>query len=332
MPKKLKKVTVLVGFLGAGKTTLLNHILSENHGYRIACIVNDFSELNIDAKLVKQEKDKIIEMSNGCICCTLREDLLNSLTELSEKDNIDYIVIESTGIGEPLPIAQTFYMGNLRDLVKLDTIVTVVDANAFWENYQRTDIIEDINGNKVESALAPLLIDQIEFTNVIILNKTDIASEQKINRVEQYCRELNKTAKIIKTSKGKIDFAEILDTGLYDYERGTNAPKWEAEWKQASKETEEYGFSSFIFKSEKVFSKEKFNELLNIWPDNVLRAKGFITFENHTGAFISFAGTEMIIEEASIRKDSKKNYSEIVFIGINIDKNHISNLMLNTLL
>ena len=332
MSKKIKKVTVLVGFLGAGKTTLLNHILSENHGYKIGCVVNDFSELNIDSKLVKQEKDKIIEMSNGCICCTLREDLLNSLTELSQREDIDYIVIESTGIGEPLPIAQTFYMGDLPNLVKLDTIVTVVDTASFWSNYQRKDIIEDVNGNKIESELAPLLVDQIEFTNVIILNKTDLASKDDIDKVEQYCKELNKSSRIIRTSKGKIDFAQILDTGLYDYELGMRAPKWESEWYQASKETEEYGFNNIVFKSNKVFSKDKFKKILNNWPDNVLRAKGFLTFENHTGAFVSFAGTEMMIEEANIRKDAKRFHSEIVFIGINVNKEEINNLMGSCLL
>jgi G3E family GTPase len=222
-------------------------------------------------------------------------------------------------------------MGDLPNLVKLDTIVTVVDAASFWQNYQRKDIIEDVNGNQVESELAPLLIDQIEFTNVIILNKTDLASERDIDKVEQYCKELNKSAKIIRTSKGKIDFSEILDTGLFDYEVGMTAPKWEAEWNQASKETEEYGFNSVIFKSSKIFSKDKFKQILNNWPDNVLRAKGFITFENYTGAFISFAGTEMVIEEANIRKDAKKFHSEIVFIGINVNKDEINNLMLNCL-
>lgn len=322
-----KKVTVLVGFLGAGKTTLLNHILTENHGYRIGCIVNDFSELNIDADLVKQEKDKVVEMSNGCICCTLREDLLDSLTELSKRDDIDYIVIESTGIGEPLPIAQTFYMGDLQNLVTLDTIVTVVDAASFWENHQRVDTIEDAQGNPIESELAPLLIDQIEFTNVIVLNKTDLASKEDVNKVKEFCRQLNSSAKFLRASKGKIDFAEILDTGLYDYEHGMTAPKWEEEWEQASSETEEYGFNNIVYKSKKVFSQEKFSQMLNNWPNNVLRAKGFITFENHVGAFLSFAGSGMMIEEVQIREDIDDFHTEIVFIGINVKRKEIEEWM-----
>lgn len=327
MSKNLKKVTVLVGFLGAGKTTLLNHILIADHGYRIGCIVNDFSELNIDSKLVKQENDKVVEMSNGCICCTLREDLLLSLTEMSQRNDVDYIIIESTGIGEPLPIAQTFYMGDLPKLAKLDTVVTVVDSEAFWVNYQRKDTIEDAEGNLIESDLAPLMVDQLEFTNVIILNKTDIASKLDVDKVEEYCKELNKSAKIIRTSKAEVDYSEILDTGMYDYEKGMTAAKWEEEWKQASPETEEYGINSFVYKSKKIFSKARFLKLLDNWPDNVLRAKGFITLEDHIGTFISFAGTQMMFEEVAIREDAEEFHTEIVFIGINIDKEKIAKLI-----
>jgi G3E family GTPase len=320
-------VTILVGFLGAGKTTLLNHILTQDHGLRIACVVNDFSELNIDAALVQQSNDKLVEMSNGCICCTLREDLLKALTDLGKRNDIDYIVIESTGIGEPMPIAQTFYMGELPGLVRLDTIATVLDARAFWELYQRVDIIEDIAGNPTDSELAPLLIDQIEFSNVLILNKIDIASKVDIESLEAYVKNLNPNATILRAINAQIDFKEILDTELYDYEKGMMAPRWEDEWEQSSGETEEYGFNNIIFRSNKVYSKVKFKKMLDNWPDNVLRAKGFLTFENHKAAFISFAGTELVIEEVNIKKDIAEFENEIVFIGVGVVRAEIEKMM-----
>lgn len=329
MSKNLKKVTVLVGFLGAGKTTLFNHILNGDHGYRIGCVVNDFSELNIDSKLVAQKEDKVVQMSNGCICCTLREDLLQSLTEMSARDDIDYIVIESTGVGEPMPIAQTFYMGELPKLVTLDTIVTVVDSHAFWENYERTDIIEDTDGNPIESDLAPLLVDQIEFTNVILLNKTDLAKKAEVDKVEQFCRQLNSSAKIIRTSQGKVDFSEILDTGLYDYEQGMTDPNWEQEWNQSSPESEEYGFNNIIYKldSKKAISEAKFVDSFENWPDSILRAKGFIKYEDNIGAIISLAGSEITTQKFKLQDDAEDLATEIVFIGINVNKSEIDKLM-----
>ncbi len=325
--KKIIPVTVLVGFLGSGKTTLLNNILSQKHGLKIACIVNDFSELNIDATLVKQSEDKLIQMSNGCICCTLREDLLNGLRDLSKREDIDYIVVESTGIGEPMPIAQTFYMQDLPDLVRLDTIVTVLDSNSFWNQYQRVDMIEDDTGNIVESQLANLLIDQIEFSNVLVLNKIDIANPKDVDSLESFVKNLNPNAKIIRTSNAQLDYREILDTNLYDYEKGIMAPKWQDEWTKSSSETEEYGFNNIIFRSDKVYSKRKFTNMLNNWPDNVLRAKGIITFENYEAAFLSFAGTQITLEEVKINRKVKNFVTEIVFIGIKVTNESINSLM-----
>ena len=218
----------------------------------MACIVNDFSELNIDATLIKHQKDKIIEMSNGCICCTLREDLLITVTEIAQKGGLDYIIVESTGIGEPLPIAQTFYMGDLPNLVKLDSIVTVLDSSAFWKIYNRKHLIEDENGKTVESSLSNLLVDQIEFSNIAVLNKTGMASPKDVNALESYVKNLNPQAKIIKTSDAKVSFKEILNVDLYDYEKGMRAPKWLDEWENVSKETEEYGLNNVVYRSDKI--------------------------------------------------------------------------------
>lgn len=192
-------VTLLVGFLGAGKTTLLNRLLTAPHGRRVAVIVNDYAALNIDARLVRQTTDRLVEMSNGCICCTLREDLVDELGALAQMPDLDYILIESTGIGEPMPIAQSFYMGDLPERLRLDTIVTVVDAAAFWTHYNRHELIEDAEGQRVEASLAPLLVDQIEFSNVIVLNKCDLAEPAALADLEAYVRQLNPLARIERT-------------------------------------------------------------------------------------------------------------------------------------
>jgi G3E family GTPase len=320
-------VTVLVGFLGAGKTTLLNHLLSEKGDMRIACIVNDFSKLNIDKDLVVNTTENVIEMSNGCICCTLRGDLLKSLQDIAKRDDVDYVIIESTGIGEPLPIAQTFYMENLPDLYELDGIVTVVDSSSFWKTYERIDQIEDAEGNLIESPLAPLLIDQLEFTNIIILNKTDLADKKQLGLLDGYCRGLNPQARVLRATNAKVNRKDILGVKLYDYDTGMKAKKWDDEWAKASSEVEEYGFNNYVFASDKTFSRKKFNEIFEIWPDNVLRAKGYIRFEDGLAAFISFAGSEIEIQEIRQRKGAAEIDTEIVFIGVKVKKEEIDELL-----
>jgi len=288
-------VSVLVGFLGAGKTTLINHLLSSNHGKKIAVIVNEFGEVNVDSKLVRHTTEKIVEMSNGCICCTLREDLLNELRELSQME-LDYILIESTGIGEPLPIAQTFHMEDLPQRVRLDSIITVVDAEAFWDDWNRKDVIEDAEGNPVEQPLAPLLADQLEFTSIVLVNKADRVDEAALARLESFIHELNPYARIYRTVRGQIEPEKLINTGLYNYQEGLAHPDWEIEWNKPSSEVEEYGFESFVYRSEVGFDAHAFEQFLHNWPKNVIRAKGWVKFVNHVPVTLSQAGKQIVLE------------------------------------
>ena len=293
-------VSVLVGFLGSGKTTLLKHLLSAAHGKTFAVVVNDFAELNVDAKLVRHAEERLVEMTNGCICCTLREDLLHELRALSERRDLDYVLIESTGIGEPLPIAQTFYMEDLPERVRLDSIVTVVDAASFWRDYGRSDLIEDSEGNRVESPLAPLLVDQLEFTNVVLLNKVDKAHPEDLDALEGFVAKLNPRARIYRTEYGRIDPALIVGTGLYDYQAGLEADGWEVEWIKDGSEAEEYGFASFVYRQEEPLRWEAFLALFQAWPTAVIRAKGFVAFADHNPVLLSVAGEDVRLEELAV--------------------------------
>lgn len=319
-------VTVLVGFLGSGKTTLLNHLLSAQHGRKLAVLVNDFAELNIDAALVTRAEAQLVEMTNGCICCTLREDLLLQLRTLSEVAGLDGIIIESTGIGEPLPIAQTFYMDDLPQRVRLDSIVTVVDAAGFWSDYARSDLIEDAEGNPVDSPLAPLLVDQLEFTNIILLNKCDRATPDDLGSLEGFVRSLNPGAQVYRTTHGVINPARVLDTGLYDYEAGREADNWDAEWHQEVSEAEEYGFGSFVYHTDAPLSWEAFLALFEVWPEAVVRAKGFVVFADHPPVLLSLAGEEVRLEALELQAGQDDlggeplGPTDLVFIGRNLPR------------
>lgn len=288
-------VGVLVGFLGAGKTTLINHLLSSNHGKKIAVVVNEFGEVNVDARLVRHTTERMVEMSNGCICCTLREDLLLELRELSEME-LDYILIESTGIGEPLPIAQTFHMEDLPSRVRLDAIITVVDAEAFWDDWNRKDTVEDEEGNPVEQPLAALLADQLEFTSIVLLNKADRVDEAALLKLESFIHELNPYAQIYRTVRGQIAPEKLMHTDLYNYELGLAHPDWETEWNKPSSEVEEYGFESFVYRSEAGFDAHAFEQFLHNWPRNIVRAKGWVKFTNHVPVALSQAGKQIVLE------------------------------------
>jgi G3E family GTPase len=284
-------VTVLSGFLGAGKTTLLNHILSNRQGLKVAVIVNDMSEVNIDSKLVgtgdaslSRTEEKLVEMQNGCICCTLREDLLVEIKKLAAEKKFDYLLIESTGISEPLPVAETFVFEDeqgqsLSTSARLDTLVTVVDGYNFLKDYQAA---EDLKSRKLEVSeedertITDLLIDQIEFANVILLNKTDLMKPEEIETLSSILNKLNPEAKLLQTVRGKIDLNEILNTGLFDFEKASSAAGWMKTLRGEEKsESDEYGISSFVYRARKPFHPDRLWGIFNeVWP-GVVRSKGF---------------------------------------------------------
>ncbi|MBU1308563.1 MAG: zinc metallochaperone GTPase ZigA [Gammaproteobacteria bacterium] len=285
-------VTVLSGFLGAGKTTLLNHVLNNRDGLRVAVIVNDMSDVNIDANQLNKEvslnraEEKLVEMSNGCICCTLREDLLLEVGQLAKAGRFDYLLIESTGISEPLPIAETFTFEHedgqsLADIARLDTLVTVVDAVNFLADFEAAqDLAErgESLGEDDERSVADLLIEQVEFCDVLVVSKTDLVSAAQLKRLSAILRSLNSRAHIIYADNGKVALTQILNTGLFNFEQAQQAPGWLAELRGEHKpETEEYGISSFAFTARKPFHPARFHAFLHQdWPSGrLLRSKGY---------------------------------------------------------
>jgi len=284
-------VTVLSGFLGAGKTTLLNHILNNREGRRVAVIVNDMSEVNIDAELVREggaelsrTEEKLVEMSNGCICCTLREDLLLEVERLAKEGRFDYLVIESTGISEPLPVAETFtFEGedgrSLNHVAQLDTTVTVVDAFNFLRDYSSQDSLQSRGeslGEEDERTVVDLLVEQVEFCDVIVLNKMDLVSETERDRLISILNRLNPRARIEVTSFGKVPLKQVLGTGLFDFEQASQAPGWLKEMRgEHTPETEAYGISSFVYRARRPFHPQRFKQWVDSeWP-GVVRSKGY---------------------------------------------------------
>jgi G3E family GTPase len=357
-------VTVLSGYLGSGKTTLLNHILHNREGKKIAVIVNDMSEINIDAELIRQggfsrTEEKLVQIQNGCICCTLREDLIKEVEKLADAGNIDYIVIESSGISEPIPVAQTFtYIDeelgiDLTKKCRLDTMVTVVDANRFWADFSSGESLLDRKQAVDETdtrEVVDLLIDQIEFANVILLNKVDLISPEDAKKLESVLKKLNPEAKIIQTTFGQVPLDEILNTHLFDFEKASQAAGWIKELNEEhTPETEEYGISSFVYRRRRPFHPERFMNWLENWPVEVVRAKGFfwLASRNDMCGLLSQAGTSIMIQGAGewvavypeterqqiLKEDPEllakwdetygDRMTELVFIGIDMNRQEI---------
>ncbi len=286
-------VTVLSGFLGAGKTTLLNQVLNNREGRRVAVIVNDMSDVNIDAALVERggaelsrTEEKLVEMSNGCICCTLRDDLLAEVSRLAQEGRFDYLLIESTGISEPIPVAQTFTFEDeddvsLSQVSRLDTMVTVVDTASFLSDYNAAEALQERGeslGEDDQRTVTDLLVDQIEFADVIVLNKLDLVSNDQAREVEAIVTALNPGAEVLMATRGRVSLERVMDTGLFDYQKAESSAGWIRELQgEHTPETEEYGISSFTYRSQHPFDAEKLEAFFSDdhnWLD-VLRSKGF---------------------------------------------------------
>ncbi|WP_394121792.1 GTP-binding protein [Planococcus donghaensis] len=331
-------VTVLSGYLGAGKTTLLNHLLNNREALKMAVIVNDMSEVNVDADLIEQgsflqTEEKLVRLQNGCICCTLREDLMLEVEKLVTRGDIDCIVIESSGISEPLPVAQTFsYMDDemgidLTKSCRLDTLVTVVDGYAFWQDFASGESLLERQQEAAEGdvrEISDLLIDQIEFADVILLNKVDLVAPEERGRLKELLATLNPDAQIIETEHSKVALNNVVNTGLFDFVKSSQSAGWIKELNEEHiPESEEYGIASFVYRSQQPFHPERLMDWVKEWPVEVVRVKGFLWLATRTesAVLLSQAGPSLGIEHAGLWDLEKgMKMTELVFIGIDMDQ------------
>jgi G3E family GTPase len=357
-------VTVLSGYLGAGKTTVLNHLLANREGLRIAVIVNDMSEINIDSALIQNNgfsrtEEKLVELSNGCICCTLREDLMIEVEKLAAEGNIDYIVIESTGISEPIPVAQTFTYINeeigidLSKVCRLDSMVTVVDAFRFWKDYESGETLLDRKQTVDENDhrdISDLLVDQLEFANILLVNKLDLIEEGYKEPFFAFLKKINPDAEIIPIEFGRVDPAEILNRQLFDFDKSSQGAGWIKELNEEHvPETDEYGITSFVYRRKRPFHPVRWHDWLTGFPQEIVRSKGFFWLATRPdmAGLISQAGSSIIFQGAGLwvaalpkaqqklvfaddpellaRWDGKHGdrQTELVFIGLEMDREEI---------
>ncbi len=331
-------ITVLCGFLGAGKTTLLNHILGNTSGKKIAVIINEFGEINIDAKLVKHTTEKTIELSNGCICCTLRGDLIEAVDDILRSHDIDGIVIESTGIGEPLPIVQAFYtppelldlqpdLPKLTGRVTVDAVITVIDAANFFDIYQRAGTLPE---DASQRGFGQLLSDQIESADIIVVNKCEAADEATLNKLEEFLDMTCPRAKMLFTSFGDVPLDEVLDTKLFNMSVMEQSPAWIYELtKEHTPESEEYGISAFVYKNKHRFDEAKLVTILEKGlPKNILRSKGWIALDKTDDAFLwNQAGKILSFTVFGQWTNPSTAQNEIVFIGTDLNQQAIEALL-----